>query len=125
MGLLDNILSGAGGAAGGAIGDLLTSHEGGLGGLVSAFEKGGLGEIAGSWVGKGANLPISAEQIRSVLGSGPVADIARKLGVSPEAAADEISQMLPGIVDKLTPNGALPTGGLGDALGGLLGGLKR
>ena len=123
MGLLDSILGAAGGGAGGAIGDLLKSHEGGLGGLVAAFEKNGMGDLASSWIAKGANLPISAEQISHVLGSGPIGDIAKKLGVSPEAAAAEVSKLLPQLIDKLTPNGALPTGGLG-GLGGLLGGLK-
>jgi uncharacterized protein YidB (DUF937 family) len=119
MGLLDSILGAAGGAAGGAIGDLLKSQEGGLGGLVAAFEKGGLGDVANSWISKGANLPISAEQIHNVLGSGPVADIAAKLGISPESAAKQLSEMLPGVIDKLTPDGALPKGGLGGLLGGL------
>lgn len=119
MGLLDNILGAAGGAAGAAIGDLLKSHEGGLGGLVAAFEKNGLGEVASSWISKGANLPVSADQISHVLGSGPIGDIARKLGVSPEAAAAEVSKLLPQLIDKLTPDGALPTGGLGGLLGGL------
>ena len=119
MGLLDSILGAAGGAAGGAIGDLLKSHEGGLGGLVAAFEKNGFGEIASSWIAKGDNLPISAEQIRSALGAGPIAAIAGKMGVTPEVAAAEVSKLLPQLIDKLTPDGALPKGGLGGLLGGL------
>lgn len=117
MSLLDNILGAAGGQAGGVIGDLLKGQEGGLGGLVAAFEKNGLGDIAGSWIGKGANLSISAEQIESVLGSGPIGELARKFGVEPATAAQQISQLLPEVIDKLTPDGALPSGGLGDLLG--------
>lgn len=120
MSLLDDILGAAGGAAGGAIGDLLKNQEGGLGGLVDAFEKNGLGDVAKSWVGKGANLPIDADQIAKVLGSGPIGDVAGKLGISPQDAAKQISELLPGVIDKLTPDGALPKGGLGGMLGGLL-----
>jgi uncharacterized protein YidB (DUF937 family) len=128
-GVLDDILGAAAGGKGGAgaIGDLLGGHQGGLGGLLDAFGKGGLGEIAGSWVGKGANLPISAEQIESVLGSGPIAEYARKMGIDPGQAAGVIAGVLPQVIDHLTPHGKAPeggglgalTGGLGDILGKL------
>jgi uncharacterized protein YidB (DUF937 family) len=75
------------------------------------FQQGGLGNLAQSWVGTGANLPISAEQIQQVLGSGALGDIASKLGMQPEQAASELSQALPNVVDKLTPNGQLPAEG--------------
>jgi uncharacterized protein YidB (DUF937 family) len=124
MSILDNIVGAVsgGGAANpaSAIGDLLNSQGGGLGGLISSFEKGGLGEIAQSWVGKGANLPISAEQIQSVLGSGPLAQVAEKLGIDPQQAATQVSAILPQLIDHLTPDGAIPAGGLG-GLGDLLG----
>lgn len=123
MGILDNLLGGAGGGAASAITDLIGSHQGGLGGLVQAFEKGGLGDAAQSWVGKGTNLPISAAQIESVLGTGAIGDLAKKLGLDPHAAAGQISEFLPQIIDQLTPNGAVEGGALG-GLGGLLGKLK-
>jgi len=125
MSILDNIVGAVSGGAGpaSAIGDLLNSQEGGLGGLISSFEKGGLGEIAQSWVGKGANLPISAEQIQSVLGSGPLAQVAEKLGIDPQQAATQVSAILPQLIDQLTPDGAIPSGGLG-GLGDLLGKFK-
>lgn len=121
MGLLDDILGAAGGGKGaaGAITDLIGGQAGGLGGLVSAFEKNGLGDLAKSWVGTGANLPVSAAQIEAVLGQGPIGDMARKLGVDPATAAGQISELLPKVIDGLTPNGQLPTGGLGDLLGKL------
>ncbi len=119
MSILDNIVGAATGGGGGgpaaAIGDLLNT-QGGLGGLVASFEKNGLGEIAQSWVSKGANLPISADQIQGVLGSGPLAAIASKLGVDPQQAATQVSALLPQLVDHLTPDGTLPAGG---GLGGL------
>ena len=125
MGLLDSILGAAGGGNSplSAITDMLGAHEGGLGGLVGAFEKGGLGEIAKSWVSTGGNLPISAEQIQSVLGHGPLADLAQKMGIDPAQAATQLSQILPQVIDKLTPNGQVSTGGLG-GLADILGKLK-
>jgi len=128
MGLLDGLLGGgaegAGGEAMSAIGGLLQNHEGGLGGLVGAFEQGGLGEVAKSWVGTGENLPISADQIQSVLGSGMVAQFAQKLGIDPQQAAAQLAQILPQVVDQLTPGGQVPAGGLGGMLGGLMGKLN-
>ncbi len=131
MGLLDSILGGGEGGGGspiGAITDLLGGQQGGIGGLMSAFEQGGLGEVAKSWVASGANLPISAEQIQSVLSSGMVADFAAKLGVDPQQAAGTLAQILPQVIDHLTPDGQVPAagqGGLVGALGGLggLGGI--
>jgi uncharacterized protein YidB (DUF937 family) len=121
MSLLDNIVGAVGGGGGagpaGAIGELLNGHEGGLGGLIASFEKSGLGDVAQSWVSKGANLAISPEQIESVLGSGPIAKIASQLGIDPQQAATQVSALLPQLVDQLTPDGAIPSGGLADILG--------
>jgi uncharacterized protein YidB (DUF937 family) len=86
-------------------------QTGGLAGLVQSFQKGGLAEIANSWVSTGQNLPVSAEQIQSVLGSEQVNKIASKLGISTEQASAQIAEFLPQIVDKLTPNGSIPEGG--------------
>jgi uncharacterized protein YidB (DUF937 family) len=122
MGILDNLMGAVGGGGGdpmSAITGLLNSHEGGIGGLVQAFEKGGLGEVAQSWVSGGSNLPISADQIQAVLGSGVVAQFAQKLGVDPQAAAGHLAELLPQVVDHLTPNGQVQSGALG-ALEGLL-----
>jgi uncharacterized protein YidB (DUF937 family) len=122
MGILDNLLGAVGGTGGdpmSAITGLLNGHEGGVGGLVQAFERGGLGEIAQSWVSTGGNLPVSADQIQAVLGSGVVAQFAEKLGIDPQAAAGHLAQLLPQVVDHLTPNGQVQSGALG-ALEGLL-----
>ena len=93
--------------------------------MLEKFNQAGLGDVAKSWVGTGENMPISAEQLSQVLGSGAIGDIASKLGVEPGAAAGQLSEMLPGLIDKLTPNGEAPAGGLGNAgdLMGMLGGL--
>lgn len=128
MGLLDNIV---GAISGGgkdnkmmdAIGGLLGG--GGINGLVENFTKGGLGDMIGSWIGTGSNLPISAEQIQSVLGSDQVKAIAGKLGISPEEASNKLASVLPDVVDKLTPEGKVPDPDqLAGGLGGLLKGLK-
>ena len=121
MGLFDSVAGGLGQMLGGqqaqaGAGDNpmlqavmgLLGNSGGLGGLLEKFQQGGLGSLAQSWVSTGANLPISAEQIQQVLGSGALGDIAGKLGMQPDQAASALSQALPDIVDKLTPNGQLP-----------------
>ncbi len=125
MGLLDGLLGAAGGGAGGeaisAIGGLLQNHEGGLGGLLGQLEQSGLGNIASSWVSNGENLPISADQIQTALSSPMIAQFAEKLGVDPQQAAGQIAELLPQVVNHLTPNGQVPEGGLGGILGGLMG----
>jgi uncharacterized protein YidB (DUF937 family) len=90
---------------------MIQQQPGGLSGLVQNFHDKGLGSVVTSWVGTGQNLPISADQIQSVLGSAQVQQLAAKVGISPEAASSQLSQLLPTIVDKLTPNGQLPQQG--------------
>lgn len=144
MGLLDSMLgsvlggqSGAQAAPGGealaqVLGGLLSGggsggSGGGLGGLVEQFQRAGLGEVIGSWISTGRNLPVSAEQIGQVLGSDTVAQIAQRLGVDPAQAAGQLSHLLPEVIDRLTPNGQLPAqagAGAPDLLG-MLGGLLR
>lgn len=103
------------------------SAHGGLQGLVDKFHQAGLGEVVNSWVGTGANQPISAEQLSGVLGHDTVASMAGKLGMQPTELAGQLSGVLPGLVDKLTPQGSVPAGGLGTAqdLLGRLGGLLK
>lgn len=101
-------------------------QTGGIQGLVKAFEQNGLGQVVGSWIGTGQNLPISGEQLQAVLGNEQVQAIAQKLGLSPQDLSGQLSQLLPQVVDKLTPNGALPQGdALQSAIGGMLGGLFK
>jgi uncharacterized protein YidB (DUF937 family) len=87
---------------------MINSTPGGLSGLVQSFHEKGLGAVAASWVGTGQNLPISADQIQHVLGSDQVKELAAKAGISPDAASSALSQLLPTLVDKLTPNGQVP-----------------
>lgn len=135
MGLLDSVLgsvmgqvSQQGGLAG-VLGELLSNDgaHGGLPGLVDKFNQAGLGNVVSSWIGKGENLPISAEQLKDVLGSDAIGAIAGKLGIDPAQASGQLSSVLPGLIDKLTPHGQAPAGGLGNAgdLFGMLGGLLQ
>ncbi|MFC5475076.1 YidB family protein [Paraherbaspirillum soli] len=113
----------AGQATGGA-------GSGGLGGLLSAFEGAGLGQLAQSWIGNGQNQAVSAEQVQQALGGGHLEQLAQAAGISPAEAASHLSGILPDLVNQLTPHGeaSAPAGGFGDLaglLGGLLGGDKK
>ena len=133
MGVLDNLISevsGSMGANAGAHQDLLqgvmgmVSKSGGLAGLVTMFEQNGLGHLVQSWISTGQNLPISAAQITQVLGSGQLGQLAAKVGLTPQAASAGLAQLLPTLVDRLTPNGQIQqeAGGLLGKLAGILGG---
>jgi uncharacterized protein YidB (DUF937 family) len=107
MGLLDGVLGGVLGAGlTSVVSDAIEKH-GGVAGLVKQFEQKGLGGVVQSWVGTGANLPISAEQIHQVLGSDTVAQLAAKFGLDPQDLAHKISELLPAAVDKMTPGGVV------------------
>ena len=130
------IAPGAGTTQGGLMGavmQLLTDPQhGGLQGLIAQFEQHGLSQVAASWVGTGQNLPVSGEQIAAVLGNGKLVAMAQQLGLDPQALGGQLAQLLPQVVDHLTPLGEVPAAdalqsglqaGLlpGGALGSLLG----
>jgi len=81
----------------------------GLGGLLNKLQQGGLGNATNSWVGSGQNQPVSPSQLGSALGPNIVKTISQMSGISEEELTKQLSQVLPGVVDKLTPNGRLPT----------------
>jgi uncharacterized protein YidB (DUF937 family) len=87
--------------------NMLTGREGGLNALSQNFEQNGLGHIISSWIGNGENVPISPDQIKSVLGNDCVANLAKKAGISPDAATQYLTKTLPSLVDALTPNGKI------------------
>jgi len=120
LALLALLASGALFRAGGAgqpasTGSQPTSNEGaggvlgGLGGLLDKLQKGGLGNVANSWVGPGQNQPVAPGQLGSALGPDIIKTIAQRSGLSEEDVTKQLSQVLPGVVDKLTPSGRLPT----------------
>ena len=83
------------------------NQHGGIGGVLDKFKAGGLGDAAASWVGKGENMPVSADQISSVLGNDQIAAMAAKFGIDPATLSAQIAEHLPTVVDKMTPNGAV------------------
>jgi len=129
MGLLDSVIGNVagsllgGGAQGGQgqmaqvlLGMLTQGGDqagglGGLGGLLGKFNQAGLGDVASSWVGTGANLPVSADQVGQVLGSDTIGALASQLGLSHGDTSSQLSALLPGLIDGLTPHGAVPAQG--------------
>ncbi|MBX3611893.1 MAG: DUF937 domain-containing protein [Hydrogenophaga sp.] len=157
MGLLDEVLGSAGGgqsASGGvalpqlmAMVAQLLQQSGGLEGLLAKLQAGGLGDAAQSWVGSGANQPVTPDALGSALGPDLMGALGGLLGGSGGQASSVLAQVLPGLVDQLTPQGRVPesnasidpmsalgslmggpgasSGSGGPDLGGLLGGLLR
>jgi uncharacterized protein YidB (DUF937 family) len=116
MGLLDNlenqalgsVLGGSSNSLASGLLQMIQNQPGGLQGLVQSFHDKGMGGLVSSWISSGPNPPISGDQVHQVLGSDQVKALAAKAGISPEVAGTAIAQILPGLVDKLTPNGSVP-----------------
>ena len=135
MGILDAILGGVlGGNAGGPIsgqfgnatgatpGDTntktqkplllmalqLLQQNGGLQGILARFQQAGYGQQAQSWIGTGPNLPIDPRVLQQVFGQGQLGQIAQQLGIPREQASDGVAQVLPQVVDQMTPAGEVP-----------------
>lgn len=119
MGLLDTLI---GSVLGGGdkqnalaklVGDLVTNNPSGQGlaGLVQQFQQKGMGDLVNSWVSTGENKELSAEQVEQALGSEKVQQIAQQTGMDGQQAAGSIAQLLPQLIDKLTPNGQVPAQG--------------
>ena len=120
MGLLDsiigNVMNGSGTRGGNplmqmAMQMLTTQGQGGQSGLaefIAKFQQGGLGHLADSWVGTGANMPVSAEQISQILGSGKLEELANQFGLSTDDVAGGLSKVLPDLINHVTPDGQLP-----------------
>ena len=134
VGLLDSVLGSVlgkvmgGGQQGNALMDMAMGllnnpQSGGLSGLLEKFKASGLGDQAASWVGTGENAPVSGDQIHNALGGDFINQIASKLGVDASQASGGLAQLLPTLIDKLTPNGAVPADG--DQLAQGLAGLRK
>jgi uncharacterized protein YidB (DUF937 family) len=143
MGLLDSLIGAAtsgqqtantsGGAAGGALGGIdpqmligivstLVNNAGGVSGLLAKLQQGGLAEAVQSWIGTGANQPVSPDALSGALGPDLMGQLAQHMDGNQQQAAGTLADLLPGLIDQLTPKGQLPTdnglGGLGALLGG-------
>ena len=81
---------------------------GGISGLIEAFKNNHLGDIISSWISTGENMPVSADQIVQTLGPDKIQNIAQKIDMSSEDLSQHLSQLIPQIVDKLTPDGNVP-----------------
>src|SRR6188472_2329613 len=135
MGLMDTIKGLLGGSKGGASGssDLMGavtglfsgsgdigSKLGGLSGILQKFTYNGMGDKVQSWLGKGENASLTGDEVEKALGSDTIQEMATKTGGSTGEVKSGLAGMIPGLVDKLTPDGNIPGA---DQIGKLLGGL--
>jgi uncharacterized protein YidB (DUF937 family) len=107
MGLLDGVLGGVVGAEMVTVVSGLIERHGGVQGLVSQFEKSGMGATIKSWVGTGPNQPITPEQVHQAIAPSVLNDLAAKAGLSPQDLVNKLSALLPKAVDTLTPSGKI------------------
>ncbi|OZB59584.1 MAG: hypothetical protein B7X39_11880 [Lysobacterales bacterium 14-68-21] len=127
MSLLGDLLGngGQGGSSLLSVASELIGRAGGVQGLVAMLQQHGLGEAVQSWVGTGANQPVSPAQLGQALGNGGLGGViesmAGRLGTDPQALLGQLAQVLPHAVDHLTPDGQVPAGGGGVDLGSLAG----
>jgi uncharacterized protein YidB (DUF937 family) len=87
---------------------MLVNNAGGISGLVNKFNQSGLGDVAASWIGKGENKTVTPQQLEEALGADKVAELAKEAGIPEEKGAEVLSQVLPTVVDKMTPDGDIP-----------------
>lgn len=100
--------------------------DGGLDGLLGQLKAGGLGDAVSSWLGKGDNKAVTPEKLQEALGDERISAFAKRAGVSGSEASTLLAGMLPGLIDKLSPDGKLPdAGGLDSMIGGLMGALRK
>jgi uncharacterized protein YidB (DUF937 family) len=108
MGMFDGLIGGIVGAGMVSVVNGILEKHGGLQGVVSEFEKNGLGPTVSSWVGTGPNQSISPDQVHNVVGPELLQELAAKSGLSVQELAQKLAEVLPQTVDKLTPNGVIP-----------------
>jgi uncharacterized protein YidB (DUF937 family) len=105
--------SGMGGAASGMILAAVMAmlqKQGGISAVLGKLNSSGLGAHTASWVGTGANIPVSGDELHNALGGTAISDLAAKLGIPAQQAGGVLSKVLPELVNQLTPQGALPDG---------------
>jgi uncharacterized protein YidB (DUF937 family) len=89
----------------------LLQQNGGLEGVLGRFRQGGLGQQADSWVSTGQNMNISADELQQVFGSSTLRDLASQLGMPEQQAGSTMAQVLPELINRLTPQGQVPENG--------------
>jgi uncharacterized protein YidB (DUF937 family) len=110
-GVLGNLAQNLGGGQGSLLAAMLSvlqNRQGGIAGLVAAFQQHGMGDVVQSWISTGQNKSISPDQVTQVLGQDQVQQIANEAGVSHEEAKTGLASILPQVVDRLTPDGQIP-----------------
>ena len=91
------------------LGEVLgTGSQGGLNAIVAKLQQAGFGEQVKSWLGNGQNLPITADQLKQVLGSDAVKQLAARFNIPVDQIAQILAQQLPAAVDRASPDGRLP-----------------
>ena len=118
MGLLDQIVEGMTGQAGGSASVLPAAlklllggtQQGGLAGMVQQFESAGLGNVVNSWISNGPNQSISPQDLHRALGEDQVQQASAQTGLSVAQLLPLLAQHLPDIINQLTPHGTLPQG---------------
>jgi uncharacterized protein YidB (DUF937 family) len=95
--ILGQVLGGAGG-----------SGAGGLGGLLEQMQRTGFGAQADSWVGRGTNMPIPPHAMKDIFGNDGIEQISRQAGITEDEASRGLSELLPEVVDRVTPDGQVP-----------------
>lgn len=132
MGLFDQVVGAVAGQLGGQGGDnvivklvtqFIQNYPGGLNGLVEQFTRAGLGQQIQSWIGNGANLPVSGADLVKVFGGsgGELGQLISQFGLNHEEAMNGVAQKMPEIVNHLTPNGEVQQDALQQGLSALLG----
>ena len=106
--MFDGLLGGIVGAGMVTVVNGILEKHGGLQGVVNEFERNGLGPTVQSWVGTGANQPISPDDVHRAIGPDLLQQLAAKSGMSVPDLAKALSQVLPQAVDKMTPGGTIP-----------------
>lgn len=109
VGQVESALSGNQNGVMDAVTHLINNPEtGGLQGLIKTFQDNGLGNEVASWISTGQNMPVTPDQILRVIGNDRLQSIAQKFGLSPQTLSSGLAEMLPHVIDKLSPNGQLP-----------------
>jgi uncharacterized protein YidB (DUF937 family) len=115
MGILDSLeSSGILGKLGAAVLPVVmsevmgTGNQGGLNAIIAKLQQAGFGDQVKSWIGTGQNLPITADQLKQVLGSDAVRQLAAKYNIPIDQVAEVLAHQLPVAVDKASPDGKLP-----------------
>lgn len=87
---------------------MMLQQNGGLEGVLGKFRQGGLAQQADSWVSTGQNMEVSGDQVQQVFGPSTISDLASKLGMPAGQAGSVMAQILPELINQLTPQGQVP-----------------